>query len=105
MEFKKEANVLGTTYAIVLEDIADADGECDFTNKTIRIRKENVNNVGSLEYLQKKSLRHELIHAFMFESGLAENWEHFRFGHEELTVDWFAILYPKIRACFDDLSL
>lgn len=32
----------------------------------------------------------------MFESGLAENWEHKNFGQEETVVDWMAIQLPKI---------
>lgn len=32
----------------------------------------------------------------MFESGLAENWEHKDYGQEETVVDWFAIQGPKI---------
>ena len=41
-------------------------------------------------------LRHEIVHAFMFESGLAENWEHKNIGQEETVVDWFAIQGLKI---------
>lgn len=34
--------------------------------------------------------------ALMFESGLAENWEHKNIGQEETVVDWFAIQGLKI---------
>ena len=51
---------------------------------------------GDVKAHMKKVLRHEIVHAFMFESGLAENWEHKDYGQEETVVDWFAIQGPKI---------
>lgn len=100
-------NILGTTYTIKLVDMGDdTDGECDYTNKTIRVRKNNINNVGNFDYLQRKALRHEIIHAFMAESGLGANWEHCnQFGHEETVVDWFAIQYHKINEVFMELNI
>lgn len=56
--------------------------------------------------MQKKQLRHEITHAFMAESGLQSNWKHIKeFGHDETTVDWFAIQYPKIYKVFAELDL
>ena len=55
---------------------------------------------------QNKVLRHEIIHAFMYESGLdcnsrgVESWA----DNEEM-VDWFAIQAPKILKIFKDLKL
>ena len=43
-----------------------------------------------------ETVRHELVHAFMFESGLGDNVEHKDLGQEETWVDWFAIQMPKI---------
>ena len=48
----------------------------------------------------KRILRHEIIHAFMFESGLGFNFEHKPFGQDETMIDWFAIQYPKIKKIF-----
>lgn len=55
----------------------------------------------------KKTLRHEIIHAFLNESGLSDSasipsgaWA----KHEEM-VDWFAIQTPKIFAVFMQLGL
>ena len=101
-------NVLGTEYAIVCEVLgnADTDGSCDYTAKKIVIRSDNFNEVGDFEHLQKKQLRHEIIHAFMSESGLQANWQHVQeFGHDETTVDWFAIQSPKIYKVFAELDL
>ena len=94
-----KADILGTTYKIKRKNFkdADVDGWFDGTSKTIVIRKDNYNNVGNFEYLMKKQLRHEIIHAFLYESGLDCNFEHLQqFGHEETTVDWIAIQFPKI---------
>lgn len=53
----------------------------------------------------KKQLRHEIIHAFLAESGLQANFEHYKqFGHEETIVDWFAIQFPKIMKTFEEIG-
>lgn len=104
----EKVKILGTTYRIKRKILGneDYDGFTDFSNAEIVIRKDNYNKVGNFECLMQKQLRHEIIHAFMAESGLQSNWEHFRkFGHDETMVDWFAIQYPKIRKVFDKLGI
>lgn len=101
-------NVLGTTYTIEPRNLKgkDYDGFTDNTNKLIVIRSDNQNEVGDFDFLQKKQLRHEIIHAFLSESGLQCNWQHLeQFGHDETTVDWFAIQSPKIFEVFKELDL
>jgi hypothetical protein len=96
---KDKINILGTEYSIELKEMgnSDYDGYCDYTSKCITVRSDNYNKVEAFDWLQKKQLRHEVIHAFMAESGLQANWEHKQeFGHDETTVDWFAIQIPKI---------
>lgn len=56
------------------------------------------------EYI-KLALRHEVIHAFMFESGLDSETEHVKFPEDEIFVDWVAIQYPKIKKVFDELEI
>lgn len=53
----------------------------------------------------KRIIRHEIIHAFMFESGLGFNFEHKPFGQDETMIDWFAIQYPKIKIVFRLLDI
>lgn len=53
----------------------------------------------------KRIIRHEIIHAFMFESGLGFNFEHKPYGHDETTIDWFAIQYPKIKKVYAQLGI
>lgn len=103
-----KVNILGTEYKIVLKELkdSDVDGFTDYTEKAIVMRSDNYNEVGNFEWLQKKQLRHELIHAFMAESGLQANWEHIqKFGHDETTVDWFAIQSPKMFKVFQELDI
>lgn len=97
-------NVLGTKYKIVQSDSGEdvvlekADGYCDYTTKTIVIRNmlPTSNSVGDLEQYKKRVVRHELIHAFLYESGLAdESWA----ANEEI-VDWIANQFPKLLHAF-----
>lgn len=55
---------------------------------------------------QKRVLRHEILHAFLMESGLdananaVENW-----AINEEMIDWFAIQSPKIFKVYKELKL
>lgn len=104
-----QVDILGTFYRITFEDFSDdldTDGLCDYTAHTIKIRNNNTFNVGNFKRLQAKVLRHEIIHAFMAESGLQADWYHQEdFGHDETTVDWFAIQFPKILKVFTALNI
>lgn len=103
-----KVDILGTTYKIKRKNLknANADGCCDNTSKTIVIRKDNYNNVGNFEYLMKKQLRHEIIHAYLSESGLQSNFENCtQWGHNETMVDWIAIQFPKIYKTYEELNI
>ena len=100
-------NILGTEYKVLREKFGDdgCDGYCDYTSRTIKIRSDNINNVGDFNELMKKQLRHEIIHAFLAESGLQANYEHYKqFGHEETIVDWMAIQFPKMYEAFRSVN-
>ena len=101
-------NVLGTHYVIFVGSgegfacLKDNDGSTDTSTKQIFINDmsyvagddDRKRNIGAY---MNKVLRHEIVHAFLAESGLDGNgmfsghWEH----NEEM-VDWFAIQGPKI---------
>ena len=70
------------------------DGYCDETTKTIVVdeMKPDDHSKLNLKEYQNKVTRHELIHAFLFESGLAESspW-----ARNEEMVDWIASQFPK----------
>lgn len=105
-------NVLGTPYSIKLKKYDDdaafardsIGGYCDSHTRQLVVC--DMSTVEGWEHCapemveaaQKRTLRHEIIHAFLSESGLEEN----AFGVEgpwaknEEMVDWFAIQGPKV---------
>ena len=102
-------NVLGTDYEVVLDakeedypNLQYGDGYCDFTIKKIVVTemKNEDNDVANLEYYQQKVIRHEIVHAFMYESGLdvCSEW-----GRDETLIDWIAIQSPKMTKLFGEL--
>ena len=103
----KTVNVLGTDYELKFvpeeELTLDVDGYCDQSIKKIVIGV-FVPAEGKLQDLhayQKKVLRHELIHAFLFESGLAENSRKVdSWATNEEMVDWIAHQHDKLHAAF-----
>lgn len=59
------------------------------------------------ESLMKETLRHEIIHAFLNESGLRYDAKE-SFGpwtQNEEMIDWFAIQSPKIFKVYEELKL
>lgn len=100
-------NILGTEYTVYKkprqedENLAQCDGYCDKTTHVIVVTTpDNDSDLGDFTVYQKKILRHEIIHAFLFESGLHENWKHDTFGHDETYVDWIAAQFPKMLEVF-----
>lgn len=100
-----KVNVLGTEYNLIESNEANderlngRDGYCDTSTKECVVDEMQGTEPGmkkNMPEYKKAVIRHELIHAFLFESGLdicswAEN--------EEL-VDWIAIQFPKMLKAF-----
>ena len=105
-------NILGTEYTITVkkyeEDEAfermSIDGYCDGHIKTIVVCDMSTYKgwehepKETAEIAQRQTLRHEIVHAFFDESGLASSalgidgsW-----AKNEEMVDWFALQGPKI---------
>lgn len=110
----RKCNILGTEYTIEhlkrendkMFKSGEADGYCDSSSKRIVLREEDeCDNLDDYSVYMKKLTRHELIHAFMFESGLGSNFQHIDFGHEETMVDWIAYQFPKMLAVFTELEI
>ena len=102
-------NILGTRYEVhERSDTQDAylrkcDGYCDKTTRVIVVKKKSKDcELGDFERYRRKVLRHEIVHAFLFESGLAENFGHPEWGHEETMVDWIAAQFPKMLKAFEE---
>lgn len=112
MYTQRKVNILGTEYTIKMchdsEDprMVDADGFCDETTheifaETYNGESENPNSKRNLLIQSQKVVRHEIVHAFLHESGLAEN--SFWAQNEEL-VDWIAIQGPKIYKAWQEVG-
>lgn len=106
---KQSVNILGTEYKIMLvPSLNDRGGETDFYTKTIKISElEGISEsdlTDSKQELQNHILRHELIHAFLFESGLDANSNGIEaWASNEEMVDWIAIQMPKIMAVYESV--
>lgn len=102
-----EINVLGTKYTIEkhskAEDdyLVNCDGYCDKTAKKIVVTTDNT-DLDNFSVYQNKVMRHEIIHAFLYESGLHENFEHHTWGHDETMIDWVAVQFPKMIKAFEE---
>lgn len=112
-----KVNILGSEWAIEFrkqdedQNLIDNDGYTDSSVKLIVIDDmtsyENENNrKKDIPAYQKQILRHEIIHAFLVESGLdgnghpCDHWEY----NEEM-VDWIAIQSPKLFKVFRELNI
>ena len=106
-----EVNILGSEYTIITgvkeEDDAhfsssEADGYIDYQTKKIIIKEmpeashELTNDIPSYERLV---IRHELAHAFLYESGLTD------YAADERLVEWLAVQFPKMKVLFDKLNV
>lgn len=105
-------NILGTPWNIVRREIEDdpslkdCDGYTDNSTKMIVVAKVHRSNGGveDVEAYMRKVTRHEIVHAFLYESGLHCNSLHFEDGwamNEELT-DWIAIQGPKLFRAWEE---
>lgn len=103
-------NVLGTEYTIKEVDsnysvkFENADGWCDTSTKEIFVRKfePDDDSKENLDYVRRKIIRHELIHAFIYESGL-DTESHWALN--EVVVDFFAIQTPKLAKVFEEIKV
>ena len=115
----KKVNILGSTYKVYLNvpytkdpNLTGAYGYTDFHSK--RIVVSDIRTVTGWEGASEEALgdvfattvRHEVIHAYLMESGLnassnaVDCW-----ARNEEMVDWFAIQMPKIVKTFCELGV
>lgn len=97
-------DVLGTEYFIhesnrlVDSNLENNDGYCDSSINKIVIDtfQDSPGSIKDLNKYRKQVIRHELIHAFLHESGLGGcSW-----ARDEEVVDWIAIQFPKLQKVF-----
>lgn len=107
-----DVDILGTTYKIIIKKISEDEdlknrrlsGRCNrFHHEIIVADMEETEYFGELtetektEY-KKEVLRHEIVHAYLNESGLVNNAHVFGLGwatNEEM-VGWIALQFPKM---------
>lgn len=117
-EYKKELQmnitVLGTEYEVKKESYEkeelfrkrNIDGYCDDIEKTIVVCDMKTHPVFKSEKetycaeVERQVMRHEIIHAFLSESGLQECTSGGAWSKNEAMVDWIALQFPKILAAF-----
>lgn len=108
-------DVLGTEYRVFLDvpesadaTLKEAAGYCDESSHMIAIcRQEPEDDIDDFEAYRRRILRHELIHAFMFESGLGGDaiwWPVDKQRQPEQTVDWLARQFPKMLKAFQQVG-
>lgn len=100
-----EVEILGTIYTIEIKKrdddvkLKELDGYCDTAVKKIVYvdmvdeYKNDEGAVENLKFVTDNIIRHEIIHAFLYESGL---WVESEWAMNEEMVDWFAIQFHKI---------
>ena len=104
----KQISILGANYTLIVTNKTDdsrletCDGLCDETVKELLVDNyincaDDPTSKKNLAVQIQKNKRHEIIHAFLFESGLAENSS---WAQNEEMVDFFAIQFPKLLEAF-----
>lgn len=106
-EVVMKVNILGTKYTLeernAREDRAleGLDGYCDTSVKKMVVEEMKEKAPGQKEDLPRykaSTKRHEIIHGFLYESGLDVCCE---WACEEM-VDWLAIQFPKLQKAFKE---
>lgn len=105
-------NILGTDYRVIFKNreedknLERISGYMDPSIKeivvcTMKDEMEDEMAVENMESIRRSTLRHEIIHAFLYESGLwsdsatVEAW-----GTSEEITDWIALQAPKMFRAF-----
>jgi hypothetical protein len=109
-------NVLGTEYKLYISTeekeprLKNSWGVTDVYAKEIIISNDcdrgTEYDCKNLKLFKNKVIRHEIIHAFLYESGMKENSSATQSWVEnEEMVDWFAIQLPKIYKVYKELDI
>lgn len=114
-------DILGTEYRIETHKVSEDSfmeeksftGYCGEDSKLIVIADMSEEkyfsdmNEKEKESYRKRTLRHEIIHAFFNESGLSDssNCYNGAWAKNEEMVDWFAIQAPKIFSTFKKMNI
>lgn len=109
----QKVNILGTEYTIKMDVPSEkmpfkGDGCMDHSTKEIWIAdfgESDRDSIKDLNSYRKRVLRHEIIHAFLYESGLWNNSGNVKaWGQSEEITDWIALQFPKMLQAFVDVG-
>ena len=114
----KTVNILGTTYKVHIgvpeskdDGLTNRFGYCNPTMQKIAVVDLDTieswkNETSYSKQVQMNiTLRHEIIHAFLYESGLwGSSLSYDRWALNEEMIDWVAIQFPKIVKIFKKLG-
>lgn len=103
--------VLGTEYVIEIHEISEHHpkleentGVCDYHAKKILLLNPVKDDLSfeDLDSYKRRVARHEIIHAFLAESGLRRSCS---WAENEEVVDWIAIQFPKMLKAFQEAGV
>jgi hypothetical protein len=114
-----QVNILGTEYKVLKHNYdeikafekSDINGYCDTVNKHIVIC--NMATYPGYEdesedfckVVEKDTLRHEIVHSFLRESGVWANSGNVdSWATNEEMVDWIALQFPKMLKAFNETN-
>lgn len=105
----KHVNILGTKYDVYFLpeselQYKDTNGYCERWTKEIFINEDvfdpnQSDAVKNIHLAKNKTVRHEIIHAVLHESGLEQYCE------DEILVDALATLFPKMYQIFKHMEI
>lgn len=107
VRMKKVVNILGQDYEIIQSTKAtnpkllDCDAYVEFYSKKIVLGEitKGIEAIENIELYEKEVLRHEIVHAFLHESGMSE-W-----AEDEVLVNFIAIQIHKLSNIFKELEI
>ena len=103
--------ILGSPWKIVFRTVKEddklrnIDGYADFTTRTIVVEKiePDPNSVEDIDYYTRTIIRHEIVHAFMFESGRASNSTSVdAWAVNEEMIDWISLQGVKLYKAWEE---
>lgn len=105
-------SILGTEYELIVANerdypyIKECDGYTDTSVKKLYVKdftecQKEDSSLKDLNAYAHKVAMHEIIHAFLYESGLSVNSD---WATNEELIDWIAIQLPKLSKLMVDIS-
>lgn len=117
----QKINILGSEWSLdyrtIKEDVKlnEMDGYTDYSSRLIVVDKfepelmsedDIAKSQGNLKEHQKQVLRHEIVHAFLYESGLSNSsYSPRHWAASEEIVDWIAAQTPKMFKLYKELDI